>query len=280
LIFDSRFESPKDWTEEVNGMKLRTLIVDDELFSRNKIRAFLEDYPEFEVVGECEDGRQTASAILSRKPDVVFLDVEIPGQNGLELLDSLPPAVQPSVILVTAFDKYAVRAFEIQALDYLLKPFNKARFAKAISRLRQLTALSNSVVQSEELKVALQEVRRETQDYERIVVKSGSRIIFLQSSLIEWIEAQGDYVMVHVGKANHLVRETMAGMANRLDPSRFVRIHRSAIVNLDFVQELRPLWGGDYRVFLRDGTQITLSRNYRSAVRDKLPPITDTHQMN
>jgi two-component system, LytTR family, response regulator len=261
-------------------MKLRTLIVDDERFSRNKIRAFLEDYPEFEVVGECEDGKQTASAILSDKPDVVFLDIEIPGQNGLELLESLPPAVQPSIVLVTAFDKYAVRAFEIQALDYLLKPFNKARFAQAISRLRQRTASSNGAGHGGELKVALQEVRKETQDYERIVVKSGSRIIFLRSSLIEWIEAQGDYVMVHAGKAGHLVRETMAAMATRLDPSRFVRIHRSSIVNLEFVQELRPLWGGDYRVFLRDGTQLTLSRNYRSAMRDKLPPTTNPHQIN
>jgi two-component system LytT family response regulator len=253
-------------------MKLRTLIVDDEVFSRSKIRAFLEDYPEFEVVGECEDGKQTASDILSQQPDVVFLDIEIPGQNGLEVLNSLPPAVQPSIVLVTAFDKYAVRAFEIQALDYLLKPFNKARFAQAIGRLRQRVASSNCAGHSEQLKIALQQVRRDGQDYERIVVKSGSRIIFLRSSVIEWIEAQGDYVMVHASNANHLVRETMVTITERLDPSRFVRIHRSATINLDFVQELRPLWGGDYRVFLRDGTQLTLSRNYRSAMRDKLPP--------
>jgi two-component system LytT family response regulator len=256
-------------------MMLRTLIVDDEVFSRSKIRAFLEDYPESEVVGECEDGKQTASAILSQKPDVVFLDIEIPGQNGLELLNSLPPAVQPSIVLVTAFDEYAVRAFGIQALDYLLKPFNKARFAQAVSRLRQRIAAPNCAGHSQQLKMALQEVRREAQDYGRIIVKVRLQNFFLRSSLFEWIEAQGDYVMVHASKANYLVRETMVTITERLDPSRFVRIHRSAIINLDFVQELRPLWGGDYRVLLRDGTQLTLSRNYRSAMCDKLPP---THQ--
>lgn len=261
----------------MNGMKLRTLIVDDESFSREKIRAFLEEYPKFEVIGECEDGEQTTAAMLAHRPDVVFLDVEIPGQNGLELLDSLPPDFQPAIVFVTAFDKYAVRAFEAQALDYLLKPFNKARFAQAIGRLHERAAPPNRNLHGEELKVAIEELRREAQDCERLVIKSGARIVFLRTNLIEWIEAQGDYVMVHAGKANHLVRETMTTMARRLDPNRFVRIHRSAIVNLDFIQELCPLWGGDYRVHLRDGTQLTLSRNYRSAMRTKFLAAGDKH---
>jgi two-component system LytT family response regulator len=264
----------------MNDMKLRTLIVDDESLARDKIRAFLEEYPEFEVIGECEDGMQTTTAILAHRPDVIFLDVEIPGKNGIELLDSLPPDFQPAIVFVTAFDKYAVRAFEAQALDYLLKPFNKTRFAQAVRRLHERTTQPNHARHGEELKVALREVRREAQDCERIVVRSGARIIFLRTSMIEWIEAEGDYVMVHAGKANHLVRETMMTMAGRLDPSRFVRIHRSAIVNLDFIQELRPLWGGDYRVLLRDGTQLTLSRNYRSALRARFPAANDRNQAN
>ena len=169
-------------------MKLRTLIVDDELFSRNKIRAFLADYPEFEVLRECETGEQTAAAILAQKPDVVFLDIEIPGQNGLELLGSLPTSVQPAVILVTAFDKYAVRAFEMQALDYLLKPVSKARFAKAISRFHeQRKATSDNSERKQEFKAAFREIQKEIRDFDRIVVKCGMRLVFLQTRSIEWI---------------------------------------------------------------------------------------------
>jgi len=254
----------------MNSTKLRTLVVDDEPFAREKINSFLADYLDFEVVGECEDGEQAACAILTQQPDVVFLDVEIPGKSGLEVLNSLPADSQPSIVVVTAFDRYAVQAFEVEVLDYLLKPFNKTRFAQAIRRVRQkavplkvgkadsatVDSLSHGVIA----------------DRERVAIKSGSKIIIVRSSSIEWIEAQGDYVILHAQKAHHLVRETMSMMEKRLDPRRFARIHRSAIVNLDFIRELRPLWGGDYRVLLQDGTQLTLSRNYRSAVRDKLAP--------
>ena len=256
----------------MNCVKLRSLIVDDERFAREKIRSFLQDYSDFEVIGECQDGEQAGRAILAQEPDVVFLDVEIPGNNGLELLNSLPRDSQPSVIVVTAFDKYAVRAFEVEALDYLLKPFNKLRFAQAINRLRQKAVAFDRVEHRGLSKVDPREIGRGNPDYERVVVKSGSRIIFMRSSSIEWLEAQGDYVMLHVQKSGHLVRETMSAIEQRLDPRRFARIHRSAIVNLDFIRELRPLWGGDYRVFLHDGTQLTLSRNYRAGVRDTLLP--------
>jgi two-component system LytT family response regulator len=253
-------------------VKLRSLIVDDEPFAREKIRSFLHDYSDFEVIGECQDGEEAGRAILAQEPDVVFLDVEIPGKNGLELLNSLSRDSQPFVVVVTAFDKYAVRAFEVEALDYLLKPFNKLRFAQAINRLRQKAAAFNLAEQRGLLKIGLHGIGRENPDYERIVVKSGSRIIVVRSSSIEWIEAQGDYVMLHIQKSGHLVRETMNAIEKRLDPRQFARIHRSAIVNLDFIRELCPMWGGDYRVFLENGTQLTLSRNYRSGVRDTLLP--------
>jgi len=256
----------------VSCVKLRSLIVDDEPFAREKIRSFLQDYSDFEVIGECQDGEQAGRAILGQEPDVVFLDVEIPGKNGLELLNSLPRDSQPSVVVVTAFDKYAVQAFEVDALDYLLKPFNKLRFAQAIKRLRQRAATFNLAEHRGYSTVGLHEMGRENPDHERIVVKSGSRIIVVRSRSIEWIEAQGDYVMLHIQKSGHLVRETMSAIEKRVDPRRFARIHRSAIVNLDFILELRPMWGGDYRVFLENGTQLTLSRNYRSGVRDTVLP--------
>jgi two-component system LytT family response regulator len=196
--------------------------------------------------------------------------MEIPGKSGLELVSSLPRNSQPWIVVVTAFDRYAVQAFEVEALDYLLKPFNKARFAQAIKRLRQAAPLK--LADGDSGKTSVLATQTEIQHRERVVLKSGSRIIMVRSSSIEWIEAQGDYVMVHAQKTHHLVRETMSMMEKRLNPALFARIHRSAIVNLDFIRELRPLWGGDYRVLLQDGTQLTLSRHYRSALRDRLTP--------
>ncbi|HEY6253681.1 MAG TPA: LytTR family DNA-binding domain-containing protein [Candidatus Angelobacter sp.] len=250
-------------------VKLRTLIVEDEPLAREKIRSFLQDYSDFEVIGECENGEEAGQAILAQGPQVVFLDVEIPGKNGLELLHSLPRDSQPAIVVVTAFDQYAVRAFEVEAVDYLLKPFNKTRFAQAIKRLRQDAAGCNRE-KGAALNGDPDAKRRKTPNYERLSFKSGSKIMVVRSTWIEWIEAQGDYVMVHAQKSSHLVRETMSAMEKRLDPRRFARIHRSVIVNLDCIRELRPLWSGDYRVCLHNGTELTLSRNYRSAVRDNL----------
>jgi two-component system, LytTR family, response regulator len=251
-------------------VKLRALIVDDELLSRKKIRAFLQEYPEFQVVGECADGEQAVADIKAHKPDLIFLDVQIPGRNGFEVLDGLEDKCAPAIIFVTAFDKYAVRAFEVRALDYLLKPFNKARFAEAVNRFHERGARLSGAERKEELKSLLREIQRESRESERIVVKSGSRTIFLRKGSIEWVEAQGDYVKLHSAKECHLLRETMAALSDRLDPGRFVRIHRSRIVNLDCIREIRPLWGGDYTVLMRDGTELTMSRTYRANLQGAL----------
>lgn len=248
------------------NVKLRTLIVDDELLSRRKIRAFLQEHTEFQIVGECADGEEAVAAISTQRPDLLFLDVQMPGRNGFEVLDCLTGKTPPEVIFVTAFDKYAVRAFEVRALDYLLKPFNKARFAEALKRFHERRTHVNGADRKEELKAALQEIQRESRDSERILIKSGSRIIFLRKGLIEWVEAQGDYVKLHSGKESHLLRETMSALSDRLDPGRFVRIHRSRIVNLDYIREIRPLWGGDCAVLMRDGTELTMSRTYRATL--------------
>ena len=251
-------------------VKFRTLIVDDELLARKKIRAFLQEHAEFQVVGECADGEQAVASISTLRPDLLFLDVQIPGRNGFEILDCMTEKASPAVIFVTAFDKYAVRAFEVRAVDYLLKPFNKARFAEALKRFRERRTRVNEVDRKHELKAAFQEIQRESRDSERILVKSGSRIIFLRKGLIEWVEAQGDYVKFHVGRESHMLRETMTAAAEELDPNRFVRIHRSRIVNLDHVREIRPRWGGDYSVLMRDGTELTMSRTYRASLQAAL----------
>jgi len=251
-------------------VKLRTLIIDDELLSRKKIRAFLQEYPEFQVLGECADGEQAVAEIRTHKPDLIFLDVQIPGRNGFEVLDDLEDECAPAVIFVTAFDKYAVRAFEVRALDYLLKPFNKARFAEALNRFHDRGERLSGADRKEELKAVLREIQRESRDSERIVVKLGSRIIFLRKGSIEWVEAQGDYAKLHVGKETHMLRETMNALSERLDPNRFVRIHRSRIVNLDYVREIRPLWGGDCSLLMRDGTEVTMSRTYRTNLQAAL----------
>lgn len=251
-------------------MKLRTLIIDDEVLSRKKIRAFLQEHPEFQVVGECADGEQAVAEIRRHKPDLIFLDVQIPGRNGFEVLEGLGDECVPAIIFVTAFDKYAVRAFEVRALDYLLKPFNKARFAEALNRFHERGARLSGADRKHEMKAVLQELQRESRENERIVVKSGSRTIFLRKGSIEWVEAQGDYVKLHSGKESHLLRETMSALTERLDPGRFVRIHRSRIVNLDCIREIRPLWGGDCTVLMRDGTELTMSRTYRANLQDAL----------
>jgi two-component system, LytTR family, response regulator len=251
-------------------VKLRTLIVDDEVHSRKKIRAFLQEHPEFQLVGECADGEQALAQIRAHKPDLIFLDVQIPGRNGFEVLDDLEDKCVPAIIFVTAFDKYAVRAFEVRALDYLLKPFNKARFAEALNRFHDRRARLGGADRKEELKALLQEIQRESRESERIVVKSGSRSIFLRKGSIEWVEAQGDYVKLHIGKETHLLRDTMTALSDRLDPTRFVRIHRSRIANLDYIREIRPLWGGDCAVLMRDGTELTLSRTYRASLQAAL----------
>lgn len=246
-------------------MRLRTLIVDDELLARKKIRAFLQEHPEFQVVGECADGERAVAEIRRHKPDLIFLDVQMPGRNGFEVLEGLDDECVPAIIFVTAFDKYAVRAFEVRALDYLLKPFNKARFAEALNRFHERGARLSGAERKEELKAVLHEIQRESRESERIVVKSGSRSIFLRKGSIEWAEAQGDYVKLHIGKESHLLRETMNALSDRLDPGRFVRIHRSRIVNVDYIREIRPLWGGDCTVLMRDGAELTMSRTYRAS---------------
>jgi two-component system LytT family response regulator len=244
---------------------IRALIVDDEPLARRKVRSFLKPHADFEIIQECAAGQEAVDAILRLKPDVIFLDIRIPQLDGFGVLESLDPNAVPEVIFVTAYDEYAVKAFELNALDYLLKPFNRSRFNETISRVRARLCQSKRNPKTRFLEWLRHTAAGGNPD--RIVVKSNGRILFVQASKIEWVEAQGDYVLLHLGKESFLTRDTLQSFESRLNPRKFARIHRSSIINLDHVSEFKPIWSGDYKVILRDGTQLTLSRSFRQKLQ-------------
>lgn len=242
---------------------IKVVIVDDEPLARTIVRKMLDDYKDFTVVGEGENGPEAIMAIQTRRPDLVFLDVQMPEVDGFAVLKALAPDELPLIIFVTAYDQYAVRAFEVYALDYLLKPFDRERFEQALERVRTHILNSQRSQFNERLLDLLTHHEPRAPHLERLIIKSEGRVFFLKTDEIEWIEAQGNYVALHVKKVRHLFRESISSLEKQLDPARFQRIHRSAIVNLDFVKELYAWFRGDYRVILRDGTELRLSHRYR-----------------
>jgi len=239
--------------------KFRTLVVDDEPVARARVLSLLRDESDIEVIGECDSGPQAISAIESTSPDLVFLDIQMPQMDGLALARTLGETM-PAVVFVTAYDEYALRAFEVHALDYVLKPFSAERFKSALMHARQ--HLSQRRAGSPE---PAQPERRD-----RLVIKSSGRIYFVRVRDIDWCEAAGNYVRLHVGPQTHLVRGTMAHIESQLDPKEFVRVHRSTIVNVDRIQELRSSFNGEYVILLNDKTRLTLSRGYRDGLQSKL----------
>ena len=249
-------------------MKIRTVIVDDEPLARERIRSLLEPEADVEIVAECGSGDEAIEALRATLADLVFLDVQILEPDGFAVLESLEPASTPVVVFVTAYDHYALQAFEVHAVDYLLKPFDEERFHKALDRARVAVAGRDGRAVNERLLSLLQDLKAPPGYLERLVVKSAGRLFFLRTAEIDWIESAGNYVCLHAGGESHLLRETMSGIEARLDPARFVRIHRTAIVNLDEIKELQPLFHGEYEVALRDGTKLTLSRSYRDRLQE------------
>ena len=224
----------------------------------------------FEVVGECHDGPSTIDAIRRSKPDLVFLDVQMPGANGFEVVSALGEEELPLFVFVTAFDKYALKAFDVHALDYLLKPFDRDRFLQALARARQqLERPSNGDLRSR-LLALVRDLEPAPQRLERFVIKSGGRVFFVRADEIDWIEAAGNYVKLHVGTETHLLRETMNAVEAQLPRETFYRIHRCHIVNIERVKELQPWFNGEYVVFLRTGARLTLSRGYREKLQDRI----------
>ena len=250
--------------------KIRTLVVDDEPVARARLLALLTEEPDIEVVGECASGRQAVSAVADTAPDLMFLDVQMPEMDGFELARVLGPERMPAVVFVTAFDQYALRAFEIHALDYLLKPFSAQRFKSALSHAREQLVRRQATTLSRELLALLPDIRRREPLVDRLVVKSSGRVHFVRTADIDWCEAAGNYVCLHVGAQSHLLRETMNHLETQLDPQQFVRIHRSTIVNVDRIQELRSSFNGEHVVLLSSGTRLTLSRGCRDVLQARL----------
>ncbi len=247
---------------------IRALVVDDEPLAREIIREMIRRDSEISVVGECGNGLDAVTMIETERPDMVFLDIQMPEMDGFAVIEAVGAQAMPVVIFVTAYDQYAVNAFKVHALDYILKPFDWERFADALLRAKSQIRRESDL--SDKLDALLRQMRKKHDFVERLIIKTNGRVIFLRTEEIDWIEAEGNYVRLHVGKDSYLQRDTIGGMEAKLDPTQFPRIHRSAIVNIDRVQELRPWFQGDYCVILRNGKELPLSRNYWDKLRQIL----------
>jgi two-component system, LytTR family, response regulator len=241
-------------SSEAAPTKIRALVVDDEPLARSNIVHLLRANPQVEILGECDSATAALDAIRTQKPDLVFLDVRMPEYDGFDILEMLGAEAPPAVIFVTAYDQYALKAFETGALDYLLKPFHKARFDRALDRARERIALRRAVPVK----------------MDRVTIKNAGSVIFLPTTGIDWIEAADYYASLHVGKKTHLLRRSMNDLESDLDPAQFCRIHRSTIVNLDRIRELRFDSDAEYELVLADGTKLRLSRRYRKDLQARL----------
>lgn len=241
-------------------MSIRTVVVDDEALARDWVREQLREDGEIDIVAECEDGFKAVEAIGSTKPDLLILDIQMPGLDGfgvLRMLENRPP---PAVIFLTAFDRYALQAFEVNAIDYLLKPVSPERMQSALVRIKAHVRERQSGDLATRLMTALDEKRRHL---DWLLIKNDGKSHFLRVTDIDWIESQRNNVALHAGASTHVYHDTTAGIEARLDPARFLRIHRSTIVNIDRIKELHPWFNGDYAVTLKDGTRLTLSNSYK-----------------
>ena len=249
--------------------KIRVVIVDDEPFARERVRRLLAEEPDIEIVGEASDGAEAVQVIKEKAPDLIFLDVQMPGKNGFDALTEIAPEETPVVIFLTAYDSYAVLAFESAALDYILKPFDEERFQKAVNRAK-MQLRQHAQVESNQNEVKITESASETSEafdlgrdfLERVMIKKGGRVFFFKTADIEWIEAYGNYVQLHFEKATYLLRETMTNLETRLDPKKFVRVHRSGLVNFERIREMQPIYGGRAKLVLASGANLTVSRRY------------------
>lgn len=243
-------------------MKIRTIIVDDVDLARERIKILLDD-AEIEIVGEAANGRQAIKAIRDLKPDLIFLDVQMPQIGGFDVIEVIGVEKMPAVIFVTAYDEFALRAFEINAVDYLLKPFDEQRLKKAVLRAKREIRREEPANEIEErLRRLLKEVKPEPKYLKRIPVKSSRGTTLVLTEEIDWINAAGHYLEIHAGRETHLIRERLSQIEQKLDPETFVRVHRSIIVNLDRIKSLHPLFNGDHLIILQNGQELNLSRTY------------------
>jgi two-component system LytT family response regulator len=243
-------------------MKIRTFIVDDEPLARDRLRQLLQDEPEIEITGEYDDGRKAVAAIQKTPPDLLFLDVQMPELDGFGVLEALGAGPMPVIVFVTAYDQFAVRAFEVHAVDYLLKPFDRERFQKALHRATEQVKNRDASNFHHRQSALLTDVLSS-----KLAVKSGGHVVWVKLEEIDWIGSADNYAELHVGAKSHLLRETLGALEARLAPGKFVRISRSAIVNAQRIKELHRLFYGGYELVLLDGTRLTLSRRYRDKLQ-------------
>ncbi|HMB92641.1 MAG TPA: LytTR family DNA-binding domain-containing protein [Rhodothermales bacterium] len=245
---------------------LQTLIVDDEPLGRERIRTLLASRKDVQVAGEAKDGDEAVGLLQSTDFDLAFLDIQMPHRSGFEVIRAVGVEQMPPVVFVTAYDAYALQAFEVHALDYLLKPFEPERFHEALDRVLALIQKQNRTDLDARVQQLLDDLEPAPEPIQRLMIKTHQRIQFIRTEDIDWIEAAGNYVKLHVGSQTHLLRQTMTSLEDRLDSNRFLRIHRSTIVNLDRVKDLKAMMNGEYEVRLQDGTRLTLSRGYRQVL--------------
>lgn len=265
--------------------KIRALVVDDESLAREALLVMLSDDAEIEVIAECRNGREAVEAIREQSPDVVFLDIQMPEMDGFQVIEKVGVEQMPVTVFVTAFDQYALRAFDAYALDYLLKPFDHDRFNTALQRAKIQVRQQNIGKISENLFAALQDLKLETgeslsnegggkskkavnkEPIERVVIKTNGRIYFLKVDEIDWVEGAGDYLCLHSGSQTHLIRETMGNFHTKLNAKKFLRIHRSTIVNIERIKDINPFFKGEYVVTLINGKRLKASRGYRREIQ-------------
>jgi len=243
-------------------MKIRTFIVDDEPLARDRLRQLLQDEPEIEITGECDDGRKAVAAIRKTPPDLLFLDVQMPELDGFGVLEALGSGPMPVIVFVTAYDQFAVRAFEVHAVDYLLKPFDRERFQKALRRATEQVKNRDTGKLHQRQSALLTDVLSS-----KLAVKSGGHVVWVKLEEIDWIGSADNYAELHVGAKSHLLRETLGTLEARLAPGKFVRISRSAIVNAQRIKELHRLFYGGCELVLNDGTRLTVSRRHRDRLK-------------
>jgi len=251
-------------------MRIRTLIVDDMPLARRRLRECLTEDPEIEVVGECANGREAIAAITAHVPDLVFLDVQMPQVGGFDVIEAVGADVMPAVIFVTAYDEFAIRAFDVNALDYLMKPFEEARLTTAVLRAKRQIARRGAGDLDSRLRHLLDQIKGETRYPKRLTIKSGRHAFLLPVEDIDWVGGAGNYVEIHVGRQTHLLRERLNELEKKLPPGTFVRIHRSTIVNVDRIRQYQPTFNGDQIIHLLDGTRLTASRTYVSNLKAAL----------
>ncbi len=243
---------------------ISVLIVDDEPLARHGLQEILTEDKSIMILGEAKDGDEALEKILQFSPDVVFMDIQMPERNGFEVLRSIPKEKLPITIFVTAFDEFALKAFSENALDYILKPFDDERIHASVQRAKELISLKERAAYSSRMVHMMESMGGREKFTQRISIRTSKKIIFINVNDILWIESDADYIHIHTAKEKHVTRETMKGIEPQLDPSKFVRIHRSFIVNIDHILELQPLHHGDYVAQLKNGQRLSVSRKYKA----------------